>query len=238
MGKPPVSAVYFYRTPEVDEFIQEFIRVRSWHLKENCSSASNDADGQPTRPYRRQQRKKKAQNIGRDDETLNDDMLDAAKEMARGTSIHLDAFISLVVTHNEFVEALNHKEYKAIQPKKFKLYEIMKNSSVSDRKVPKYTAGDDLQSALREAEEKRYQRLVADVQTKFQSTESKVAKFKPPIIGGANAIFGVVLTFIGGYSIAGVLGVKDNIKKAIIATALASGALLVDTALFLMRGEW
>ncbi|EDO08611.2 Endoplasmic reticulum-based factor for assembly of V-ATPase family protein [Babesia bovis T2Bo] len=231
MGKPPLSAVYFVRTPEVDEFLEEFIRVRSWHILENMGTSQSTGKDTSLVPRRRNV----DTNSDDKDEVLVDDMLDVAKEMSHGSSIHLDAFISLVVNHNEFIDVLTNEEYDAIKPKRFKLYEIMKNTSITDRKIPKPRESTDLQSVLREAEERRYQRLVSNVQSKFKSTKSEVSAYKPPIIGGANAIFGVILTFIGGYSVAGVVGVKDNMMKAIIATVCASAALIVDTILFLMR---
>nr|BAN64426.1 hypothetical protein [Babesia bovis] len=231
MGKPPLSAVYFVRTPEVDEFLEEFIRVRSWHILENMGTSQSTGKDTSLVPRRRNV----DTNSDDKDEVLEDDMLDVAKEMSHGSSIHLDAFISLVVNHNEFIDVLTNEEYDAIKPKRFKLYEIMKNTSITDRKIPKPRESTDLQSVLREAEERRYQRLVSNVQSKFKSTKSEVSAYKPSIIGGGNAIFGVILTFIGGYSVAGVVGVKDNMMKAIIATVCASAALIVDTILFLMK---
>ncbi|ORM41785.1 uncharacterized protein BXIN_0600 [Babesia sp. Xinjiang] len=237
MGRPPLSAAYFLRTTEVDEFLSEFARVRSWYITNVYNVERRKRNGDYELPYRRQP-PKNGPNSDHNGETLNDSMLDAAKEMANGDSIHLDAFIRLVVAHNEVVDALDNKACDVVQPRRFELHEIMKNAKISDRKVPKHTEAMDSKSVLRAADEKRYQRLVADVNEKFRTSDVKVGKFKPPIIGGANAIFGVVLTFIGGYSIAGALGVKDNLKKAIIGTVFASAALLVDTLLFLMRGEW
>eukprot|EP00371_Babesia_bovis_P003532 XP_001612179.1 hypothetical protein [Babesia bovis T2Bo] len=178
MGKPPLSAVYFVRTPEVDEFLEEFIRVRSWHILENMGTSQSTGKDTSLVPRRRNV----DTNSDDKDEVLVDDMLDVAKEMSHGSSIHLDAFISLVVNHNEFIDVLTNEEYDAIKPKRFKLYEIMKNTSITDRKIPKPRESTDLQSVLREAEERRYQRLVSNVQSKFKSTKSEVSAYKPPII--------------------------------------------------------
>lgn len=52
----------------------------------------------------------------------------------------------------------------------------------ADRKAPNPVEGDDSKSILRAAEEQRYQRLVADVNRKFDTNSTKVVQFKPPIM--------------------------------------------------------
>lgn len=94
MGRPGRSAAYFERTPEVDEFLQEFSRVRVWYLLETTKAANILRQGAGDVPYRRLPELNAK--VPDDDEVVNDEMVDAAQEMAKGTSINLDAFIRLV----------------------------------------------------------------------------------------------------------------------------------------------
>ncbi|KAK1937260.1 hypothetical protein X943_000544 [Babesia divergens] len=231
MGNLPRSAAYFSRTPEVDEFLSEFIRVRNWYIT-HLGKAVEDRGSE--RPYRRSNKRKIA-NSTDSKRNPDDDLLAVAKEMSEGDAIHLDAFIALVVSYDDLLNELDRKACNNLKPKSFELYKIMKDATIKERKASLPPQDDDLKSALREAEEKRYQRLVADVREQLQDKATRVAGMKPPIIGGLNAFFGVALTFVGAFSIAGALGVKDNVKKAIIGIIASFMALLVDTLLFLMR---
>ncbi|GIX63520.1 peptidylprolyl isomerase [Babesia caballi] len=191
MGRLPRSAAYFVRTPEVDEFLREFARVRRWHLGGAGVAAETEEAESESVPYRRRgskgrsagDRANEAAVTELADDVPADDMLAAAQVMLKGSCIHLDAFISLVVAHNTLVDKIEREAAgDGPQPRRFELHEIMKNARIKDRKVPNPVEGDDLQSILRAAEEQRYQRLVADVNKKFDTNSTKVVQFKPPIM--------------------------------------------------------
>ncbi|CDR93834.1 hypothetical protein, conserved [Babesia bigemina] len=235
MGRSGNSAAYFERTPEVDEFLGEFVRVRTRYLLETARAAKILRSRAAEAPYRRLSELNPV--ASHEDDVPNDEMIDAAREMEKGKSINLDAFIRLVVSHHELCDSFDDNTNAAIQPRRFELYQIMMNTTIKNRKALKLVDATDLKSALREAEERRYQRLVADVSKKLKRDDKTSRPYRPPIIGGINAIVGVFLVFVGAYSVAGVIGVKDVVKRAVIAAFMASAALLVDTLLFVMRCE-
>lgn len=173
----PRSAIYFSRTPEVDEFLKEFIRVRTWLVyQRERSAAAADTNG----PHRRV--------INQDGDFLEavdkdvDDFLSVAKEMITGTSIHLDAFITLSVSYDDMLQQIDSQSWKKLKPTKFQLDKVMKNAKVEERKRCSIPPSDDLKSVLREAEERRYQRLVADIREQLNDKPIRLSQAKPPIM--------------------------------------------------------
>lgn len=178
MGKLPRSAVYFSRTPEVDEFLEEFIRVRTWHLVHKRAS---DAPSDSPVPYSRN-KAKEGEETASLDRAEQDEFIAVAKQMKEGSSIHLDAFISLTVSYDDVLNSLDGKQLRRLKPQRFELHKIMKNAKVKGRKSFNPTPADDLKSVLREAEEKKYQRLVADVRERLDDKTVRITDAKPPIM--------------------------------------------------------
>lgn len=143
MGKLPRSAAYFSRTPEVDEFLAEFIRVRNWYIT-HLGKAVEDRGSE--RPYRRSNKRKIAKSTD-SKRNPDDDLLAVAKEMSEGDAIHLDAFIALVskvyhtihypqvVSYDDLLNELDRKACNSLKAKSFELYKIMKDATIKGMNV-------------------------------------------------------------------------------------------------------
>ncbi|KAK2195315.1 hypothetical protein BdWA1_002990 [Babesia duncani] len=214
MGSVVESAVYFNRTQNVDEFLDEFIRIRGLV----------SADKNPIK-------KKLFSNKTGDDSVYN-----RKNKKENPESVEIEDIIQMS-TYDKTVNEMDAKTKQGVNPLQFDLAQVLKDTQIKRSITKPVTNINPRMLDLREIEEKRYQRMVQDISHSFNKNSPQAKEFKPPIIAGSNIFFGVGLTFFGAYSLAGLVGIDDALHRSLIGIACSFITLIVDTALFILRSN-